>query len=171
MPGARPVVYWDTCVILAWIQDENRKAGEMEGIRYFVSKIDNNEIIMITSAIYRTEILDSKINNDAKEKLDQLFKKRNVKSIPADTRINDLASEIRDHYQLQRDIDGKPGLATPDAIHLATAIHFQADEFHTFDEDDDGGTRGLLPLNGSVAGHILVITKPTAEEPEFDLGR
>ena len=140
----------------------------MDGIRYFVSKIDNNEVVMITSAIYRTEILESKLDGDAKMKLEQLFKKRNVKSIPADTRINDLASEIRDFYQLQRDIDGKPGLATPDAIHLATAIHYNADEFHTFDENDSNASRGLLPLNGNVAGHQLMIVKPVAEEPELD---
>lgn len=170
MPGARPVIYWDTCIILAWIQNEKRPAGDMAGIRYFATKIDNNEIVMISSALYRTEILDSKIDDDAKAKLELLFKKRNVKSISVDTRISDLSSEIRDFYQIQRDIDLKPGLATPDAIHLATAIHYNADEFHTFDEDDSNSTRGLLPLSGNVAGHPLVITKPIALQAEFDLG-
>ena len=26
-----PVIYWDTCVLLAWMMNEVRPAGEMEG--------------------------------------------------------------------------------------------------------------------------------------------
>ena len=31
MSGSRPIIYWDTCVILAFIQDEERPDGEMDG--------------------------------------------------------------------------------------------------------------------------------------------
>lgn len=168
MAGARPVVYWDTCIILAWVQNENRPAGDLEGIRYYVNQIDNNEIVMISSAIHRTEILDSKITDDAKDKLEQLFKRRNVKSVQLDNRISNLSSEIRDYYRRQRETDGKPNLSTPDAIHLATAIQYSADEFHTFDEEDSRGSRGLLPLNGNVAGYPLKVLKPIALQQDFD---
>ena len=68
----------------------------------------------------------------------------------ADIRITKLAHQIRNVY---------PKLSTPDAVHLATGIHYEADQFHTF---DDGGKDGmsLLGLNGNVAGYPLVVCKP-----------
>jgi hypothetical protein len=67
-------------------------------------------------------------------------------------------------------------LLTPDAIHLATAIHYNADEFHTFDGSkprtprDKRYTRsGLLLLDGNVAGHGLTVCKPTADQYELRL--
>jgi hypothetical protein len=60
-----------------------------------------------------------------------------------------LAQEIRVFYR-QRN----KKLSVPDTTHLATAIHYRVDALYTFDEDD------LLPLNGNVAGHDLVICKP-----------
>ena len=62
-------------------------------------------------------------------------------------------------------------LAGTDAIHLATAIHYEAYEFHTFDGCRPGKPRnkdkkrcGLLQLNGDVAGHRLAVCKPSAQQ-------
>jgi hypothetical protein len=56
-------------------------------------------------------------------------------------------------------------ISTPDAIHLATAILYEAEEFHT---TDGGGKRkragDLIPLNGNVAGHRLRICIPRADQ-------
>src|SRR5277367_6240872 len=58
------------------------------------------------------------------------FKRRNVVQISVDTRISQRASAIRNYYN-QRGTK----LTTPDSIHLATAIIYEADEFHTLDGD------------------------------------
>lgn len=92
-----------------------------------------------------------------------------MQTINPDPRISNLASEIRDYYERQKQIDGKPGLSVPDAIHLATAIQYEVNEFHTFDEKDSPRSRALLPLNGNVAGHNLVICKPHATQLWLDL--
>ena len=33
MRGSDPLYYWDTCLFLAWIKDEERPTGEMDGVR------------------------------------------------------------------------------------------------------------------------------------------
>ena len=81
--------------------------------------------------------------------------------VATDRRIATLASELRNYYQLQKVVDGLPALSSPDATHLATAIHFEVSEFQTFDaRDEPKKRRGLLPLNGNVAGHNLLIRMP-----------
>lgn len=32
MAGDSPLYYWDTCLFLAWIKDEERPTGEMDGV-------------------------------------------------------------------------------------------------------------------------------------------
>jgi predicted nucleic acid-binding protein len=78
--------------------------------------------------------------------------------VSMDTKIATLAHDLRNHYANA----GGNKLKTPDAIHLATAILFRADEFHTFDE-------ALIALSGDVAGHRLIVCKPVAKNPELDL--
>jgi hypothetical protein len=56
-------------------------------------------------------------------------------------------------------------LSSPDSIRLATAIIFNAEEFHTFDGSGGKKRNGdLLPLSGNVAGHRLKICVPYADE-------
>lgn len=164
MGGDKPLVYWDTSIFLAWLQDEQRKPGEMDGVRECVSGVNSGNIVLVTSHITKTEILESMMAPEAQESLERLLKRRNVRSIAVDGRVGSLSSKLRDYYQKQRAIDGGPPLSTPDAIHLATAIIYQVDEFHTFDEEDSPDSLGLIPLSGNVAGYNLVICKPIARQ-------
>lgn len=56
---------------------------------------------------------------------------------------------------------------------LASAIHYQVDEFVTFDSRDvkkpSKAKRGILPLSRNVAGFRLQITKPVAQNSELAL--
>ncbi|MGA8866223.1 MAG: hypothetical protein WB510_04605, partial [Candidatus Sulfotelmatobacter sp.] len=48
-----------------------------------------------------------------------------------------------------------------DAIHLATAVLYKADEFQTMDGlDKKGKPKRVLGLNGDVGGYPLFITQP-----------
>ncbi|MDQ3562992.1 MAG: PIN domain-containing protein [Pseudomonadota bacterium] len=158
MRSGKPLLYWDTSVLLAWIKDE---PNEMEGVNDIAHGIHKNHYILLTSAITLTEVLESTLTDEARIKFNDLFKRKNCQMVAADLRITQLASQIRDYYQRQKSVDGLPSLSTPDAIHLATAIHYAVKEFHTFDEKDDPKKRrALIPLSGNVAGHPLVICKP-----------
>ncbi len=170
MAGTDPLYYWDTCIFLAWLKDEERKAGEMAGVREVIEKNRKREVRLMTSVLTLTEVLASKIPVG----LENLYKgliMRRVNRIGMDIKVAQLAHDIRDYYAQRATENGGKILSTPDAIHLATAILYRADEFHTFDEEGGRKTLGLLPLSGNVAGHGLKICKPEGKNLELDLRR
>jgi predicted nucleic acid-binding protein len=171
--GKDHIVYWDTCIFLAWMNDEQREAGDMEGLAKIASLVERAEVILITSAITRAEILYSKTPREAMKKYDTLLRRSNVVPQNVDIPIAKLTSELMDFY-----INSEFELLTPDAIHLATAIHYNVAEFQTFDGVDlkqkcRNGNRykqcGLLRLDGNVAGHPLKVLRPSADQYELTL--
>lgn len=169
MAGDSPIYYWDTCLFLAWLNDEDRKSGEMDGVREVIARHRRREVKIITSTLTQVEVLQSKIPVGVGDSFIGLL--RRVTRVGLDTKIAGLAHDLRDHYASKAaDNDGKT-LSTPDAIHLATAIHLRANEFHTFDSGGSGKSLGLIPLSGDVGGHRLTICKPEARNPTLDLRR
>jgi predicted nucleic acid-binding protein len=168
MSGRRDIIYWDTCIWLAWFGNEtNRKAGEMDGVQEDVRRFETGETTIVTSVITWTEMFKAEhlLGARAKQLITRLFNRPSVVKISADLGICRLASDIRSHYVAQGAKDGLPTVDFGDAIHLASAITYGASAFHTFDETDRTGSgrkahRGLLGLNGNVAGHRLLIQKP-----------
>jgi len=167
MAGAEPLYYWDTCLFLAWIKDEERKSGEMAGVREVIERSKRREVKLVTSVLTATEVLSSKLPAGMGPLFLGLMKR--VYRVGIDSKVAGLAHDLRDYYAIRADqFEGKT-LSTPDALHLATAILYRATEFHTFDADNGRKTLGLLPLSGNVAGHSLHICKPVARNPELDL--
>jgi predicted nucleic acid-binding protein len=167
MPGINPLYYWDTCLFLAWIQDEQRPSGEMDGVREVIDRCKRREATILTSVLTSTEVLESKLPAGMDRLFNGLMKRIQHKGL--DSKIAILAHDLRDYYAKNTaEFDGKT-LSVPDAIHLATAIFYRADEFHTFDGSNGRKSLGLLPLSGNVAGHGLTICKPIAKTPQLDL--
>jgi predicted nucleic acid-binding protein len=156
MPGADPLYYWDTCLFLAWMKDEHRKSGEMDGVREIIERQKKRDCRIMTSVMTTVEVLQGSIPAG----VDTLFAglMRRVARVGVDTKVAQMAHDIRNHYQKS---DGNK-IKVPDALHLATAILHRAEQFHTFDET-------LIALSGDVAGNKLVICKPEAKSPELDL--
>lgn len=150
--------YWDTCIFYAWLKDEKLEPGEMEGINYIIEENKNDKNLIITSAITICEILQGKIPFEKEEQFQKSLMRRNIIVVGVDIRICEEARRIRDYYY-QNNPHSKT-VGTPDAIHLATAIHHNVTEFDTFDARHNRGSLGLLSLNGNVAGHNLLIRKP-----------
>lgn len=121
----------------------------------------------MTSVLTTTEVLQSKLPAGMETLFLGIMKRINSKGV--DSKIARLAHDLRDWYAQRSDqYEGKT-LSTPDALHLATAIMYRADEFHTFDGKNGRNSLGLLPLSGNVGGHGLKICKPEARNPELDL--
>jgi predicted nucleic acid-binding protein len=161
MAGSRPTYCWDTSVLIAWITNEIRPPGEMEGVHEYVSRIDAGRAALIASVIVLTEMLDANIGAPAAEKLRSIADRSNVQLVDVTPPIAQLASEVRNYYQLLHERDSGGRLTTPDAIHLATALTYGVDEFNTFDDGQKGReNRGLLGLGNTVADRPLVICKP-----------
>jgi predicted nucleic acid-binding protein len=116
------------------------------------------------------EVLQSRLPAGIPKLLEGLIKR--IIRVGMDTKVASLAHDIRDHYMARKDEFSGKTLSTPDAIHLATAILYRVDEFHTFDSGSSSSkTLGLIPLSGNVGGHRLIICKPQARNPALDLRR
>jgi predicted nucleic acid-binding protein len=139
----------------------------MDGVREVIGLHKKRDVKIITSVLTRVEVLQSKLPAGLESLFSGLL--RRVTPISMETKIAQLAHDIRDYYAVRSKEFGGKILSTPDAIHLATAILYRASEFHTFDNDGDARHLGLLPLSGNVAGHKLTICKPKAKNPGLDL--
>jgi predicted nucleic acid-binding protein len=170
MNGADPIYYWDTCLFLAWIKDEQRKSGEMDGVREVIARHKKRELKIITSTLTTVEALQSKLPVGLERLFGDLMKR--VIRIGVDGKVAAMAHDIRDFYARNAAQNAGKTVSTPDAIHLATAILYRASEFHTFDDGKSSSkSLGLLTLSGNVGGHQLVICKPQAKNPQLDLRR
>lgn len=167
MAGTEPVYYWDSCIFLAWIKDEERTIGDMDGVREVVERVKRREAKIITSVLTITEVLESRLPAGMKSLIEGLMKR--VVRVGMDIKIAKMAHDLRDYYMQRSTEFGGKTLGAPDAIHLATGILNRVTEFHTFDDGGSGKSLGLLPLSGNVGGHRLVVCKPQAKSPQLDL--
>jgi predicted nucleic acid-binding protein len=149
MPKIKPKFYWDACIFLAWLRDEKRSPGEMEGLAEVAALIAQSNAILVTSVVTRVEVLESTLPEKTKMLLETFFKRRNIIRVNVDDYASNLAHEIRDFYKKQN-----MSIKSADAMHLAAAITYGVDQFHTFDDE-------LLRLNGRVAEYPLEICKPS----------
>jgi predicted nucleic acid-binding protein len=166
MPS-RSTIYWDACVFLAWLHDENVHGPLVtEGIEQMVRDINSGKAVMFTSVMTKTEVLEHRLSKKASDTFANVFKRSNVSMIAQDERVADRSHAIRNHYSRQSVI-----LSSTDCVHLATAILYKADVFYTI---DGSGKRprsnDLLPLNGNVAGYSLQIRKPSAVQGSLLVG-
>ena len=166
MAGSKPIVYVDTCVFISMLTGEQRKGDESRQVAGFAGDLERREVISVTSALTRTEILECTLTKQQKNVMERLIRPPKVQVKDVSFRILDLAGEIRNFYQEKRKagLTNLPTVETPDAIHLATAIYFNCPRMFTFDENDKVNgrpKRGLIPLSGNVAGkYPLIIEKP-----------
>jgi predicted nucleic acid-binding protein len=153
-------IYWDTSVLIAWLTDERHwPADVLAGIQDAVYEVETYNAVLFTSSITRTEFFSGQLSDQQKQKYVLLMRRSNVREIDPHQKITTRASQIREHYNQK-----KPSvkITTPDAIHLATAINYSADEFQTLDGLEAGGKKKtkLLALNGEVGVSTLRIVHP-----------
>jgi predicted nucleic acid-binding protein len=158
MKAGRRVFYWDANVFIAWLKGETCwPTGVIIGMDDVAREVHANKAILFTSTLTSTEIFQGSLTKAEKEKLSLLLQRSNVNQIAPDPRVADRASAIREFYN---SLGNK--IKTPDAIHLATAIIYKADEMQTMDGLELKSTKKtkLLTLNGDVAGYKLSIVNP-----------
>ena len=172
MASGRPKFYWDTAPLIAWIVDEKRSdPAEMAGLAEVLNMVDRGKAVLMTSVLWRAEVLDIRLTPAQRRRLEGAFDGRSIVELGIDSRIMDLTSEIRSYHKNSVKKGVMKNIRVPDAIHLASAIHFDATEFHTFDgARAEGQVGGLLTLNGNVAGHRLRICVPIADQLQLDFG-
>lgn len=167
MATGKPRFYWDAVPLIAWVKDEKRDdPAEMDGLEEVAELAEKGKAVIMTSVLWRAEFWAADLTTGQKRKLREIFDYRLIEELGIDSRVMDLAGEIRAYHKKGRDAARLKNIRTPDAIHLASAILYEAVEFHTFDGKKGGGKTpgGLLSLDGNVAGHVLRICAPQAQQ-------
>lgn len=178
MAGSAPLVYIDSCVFIAALTGEKRKGDEAQHVAGVMGELERRELIGVSSALTRGEILECTLTDQQKGVLDRLLRPPKMQIKDVSTPVLDIATEIRNFYQKMK-LDGATNLPTvelPDAIHLATAIYFDCPKMFTFDENEreepkSRPKRGLIPLSGIIADRYeLEIIKPYSNTKGLALG-
>ena len=122
-----PVVYWDSCVFIEWIEKKNPDRVKL--IDPLVSMAQNDEIKIITSVIAEAEVQkwpeEGISNQETNRRIADFFKNPWINRRSVDTRVVSVVRQIRLINNLK----------LWDAIHVATALISEVTALHTFDRD------------------------------------
>lgn len=130
--GAPPRYCWDSCVLLSYINQVPQRIPVLDGmlaaarggaIRLFVSTLSIVEV-----AFAQSEKMNRELKVEELQKIDGLWLDGIITPVEVDTLI---AQRARQLVRAGLRFDWK--LKAPDAVHLATAEHLDAYEFHTYD--------------------------------------
>jgi predicted nucleic acid-binding protein len=158
-------VYWDAN---AWLGLINRELGKVRALEIIYNAAKKSEVEIWTSVISFAEVYKMKDDPQAPRPLEEqnkiiaaVLEQQFIQLVEVNAIIG-MASR----HLLQK----HPTLKKPyDAIHLASAAHWNLHALHTYDNEN------LLPLNGQIKrrdGRALEIIKPDADAdgPLFGTG-
>jgi predicted nucleic acid-binding protein len=167
-----PCVYWDACVFISHLAGQATDSLSLSGMIEWAQRVDLGTGLIITSSITVIEVLEAKLSETAKTDFKSLFSSPYIHQIACGEKVIGVATELRNYYA-SRVAVGKnkvKTISTPDAIQLASAILYEASEFHTFDGCGDPKnhkkktTLPLIPLSGKVGRYPLKVCTPNAEQ-------
>ena len=117
---------------------EQRPRGESAEVAGLAIAIEKRELVPVTSALSRVEVLQCNLTETAKGCDESSLRQPKVQIKDVTTPILNIATEIREYYQTEKDAgrSNLPTIEAPDAIHLATTIYYECLAFYTFDETD-----------------------------------
>ena len=148
---AKPKKYWDACIFFAWLNNEEdvHGVGVIEGIAEMAKLYDDNQIVLMSSLVTKTEVYDHKLKTQyARDEFSRRFQRDNFLWILADERVTDLSRKIRDsHARKGVTLDAN------DCVHLASAILYKADVLYTLDGNSENPKPNSLLLLDGQAGY------------------
>jgi predicted nucleic acid-binding protein len=183
MSDEHPRYCWDACIFYEHFRTlEEVEETKRQAIRKILVENERRENTIFTSAITHLEVVPKKLTRDdesAEKKYWALFGSKYFYEVPVDANVIKLARAIKDYYF--KEGDGKTGsyervMDTGDAIHLATAILNEANEFHTRDNSKKKRKVPLLDLklyspNGLIIGkYELNIVSPRIDQMDIEFG-
>jgi predicted nucleic acid-binding protein len=137
-------VYWDAC---AWLGLINGETEKMQALQHVWESARLGHVEIWTSAFCIAEVYKVKCDGqwatgaaDSDARIDALFDADFVKVVQVDIEIARLARFLlRSNDKLKKPSDG---------IHLATAVHWNLDQLHTYDGNDLLGLMGVKRADG-----------------------
>ena len=159
MPTDLPLIYWDACVPLSYINGEPDRVPHIQGLM----DVSGKEFRFVTSVLSIVEVAFAKVEQDA-HLLDVAIEARIAKlwepGSPIElAEVHQLVVEDAKEF-MRRAVAHTPekwSLKAADAIHLATADRLDVKEFHTYDEK--------LDKFKAITNKHFPIVRPVAEQP------
>jgi predicted nucleic acid-binding protein len=129
------IVYLDACVVIYWVEDHPVHFQRID------TMLATPETRVVSTELCRLECRVQPLRESNPQVLamyDQFFDGTDLRYVPLDRAVFDLATELRARH----------GLKAPDALHLAAALEGGCEEFWTSDER----------LAKAAAGRIALVT-------------
>ena len=147
--------YWDSVCFLGWLQDE---VDKVDLCREVLEECDAGRMMIVTSALTLAEVLamrgKPRVPMTDLAKVEAFFKRSYI----------DVHSVTRRTAEDARRLVWENKIAPKDAVHVATALHLNLEEMHTFDG-------GLIDQSGLHGDPPLIIRKPSIAQPKLKLVR
>ncbi|MFO1488332.1 MAG: PIN domain-containing protein [Verrucomicrobiota bacterium] len=155
----------DSCVVISFLKGgTDRIPSDVPILKGLFSDIHQGRINVLFPTILRTELMECNLGSELKKQFEQLTNLDNFDEIVVNSRIAEVASQIRSFYKAENQrTQAVPILAPMDCIFLATAIVENCPVLFTYDGDRQSPSkpRKLLALKGPIAGEYpLDIRKP-----------
>lgn len=169
-----PLIYWDACIFYEHLNEEQTEPRKRQAVDDCLEQNKQKRNRICTSVITHTEVLPKKLDKTLEQRYWEKFQSLYFFDIEIDRNVISLAREIKDYYFNPGDPVGVnyKMLSTGDAIHLATAIIHQVNEFHTRDKNPKHGNIKLLGLpESSPSGKICGLHSLRVLSPEVSQGR
>ena len=89
MKSGKPVIYWDTCVFIAWLKEERDKwpPAIWQGIQDVADLAQIGQAILVTSTLIRTEVFLGTLTLEQKQKFAGILRRTNVQEVAPHMRI------------------------------------------------------------------------------------
>lgn len=144
--------YWDSNCFLGVLNKEPDKEGACLAV---VQEAKSTKLRLVTSALTLTEVLWPKgkplqIPAEQAQEVQDFFEHEWIAVVVVDRLLAERARDLVWNHQVKY----------KDAIHVATALDADVEQFDTFDGD-------LIALSGKIGNPALIIGNPNLPEPLF----
>ena len=154
----KEIVFWDSCVFLAWLKEEQDK--DLDAIKHLLERAKKGELIIGVSPVSRVEVL-FKLRGD-RDKIEQwrgALDQDYIHEKTIDQHVATRAAEMRIALRDPNNQD-KSKLPLADALILASAEIMESQALHTYDKSH------LLPLDGDHnVTRVRIIEPPPIAQP------
>ena len=147
------IIYWDSCLFYEYLGDGPVSAQKRAAIDLILQDNKDENNIICTSVITHVECIPIKLEEKkpgAYKAYMSQFDGSHFVDIEISANILKIAKEVKEFYYKKPDstknLHGGKMMDTGDAIHLATAIVYGVDEFHSRDDDGKGSKVPLVSI-------------------------